>query len=173
MTAPTGLPRGRPPGTGNKMAAEVKELAQSFTKTAIRTAAARAGLIEVPLFNKNGTPKMVKALDKDGKPKLDKKGNPIMKQAEGFRPARSETVQFQYTQLVIERGVGKAPQPLANDIDNPLTDVKPAGQIVFTDFGTAEAEALRPKDSEGNVIQISPYFSNKDYKPEPPKSDAG
>lgn len=161
---------GRKPGSVNKVAQAVKDLAGNYSEAAIERAAEIAQLKTIKLFNRNGTPKMVKAFNADGSPKIDKKRQQVMVQAEGYMHAPI-TTQLAAAQFIVERAAGKPPQPLANDIDNPLTDVKPAGKITVA----REPAAPLPTATNDNEQppRISPYFNNKDFKPEEPTKKTG
>lgn len=156
MTKPTGNPRGRPQGSTNHWSKISRDLAATYLDSSIKQAAILAGVEKVELLHRRGklkgTPVMEQMFNDDGSPKLDKKRQPIFAPVMVFAPANSETVQLGAIQFLTERAAGKATQPLANDSENPLTDVKPNGKVIFgvmPGVDVPEGIVLGPPDKDG------------------------
>lgn len=158
-----GRGQGRKPGVMNEKtikkiqsfasnAAMARELAAPFLEGAIKTLAIQAGAMAVPLLvrsgPKKGQPKVEPLFNEDGSPKLDDAGNQIHGPVMVFMPAESEAARTSAATKLIELVAGKASQPLANDPDNPITDIKPSGKVIF---GWPEGYAP-PKDGKNRVL---------------------
>lgn len=122
---PTGRPRGRPPGAKNKTVRQDKLLAQALVEGAFDVIQELAGLKKVPVFDEvTGKPIMEQVFNDDGSPKLSDTGEPVFQPKMRKLPGSPvESVRLGAATTIIERAFGKPVQALANDEENPITQV--------------------------------------------------
>ncbi len=110
------------------------------------------GVLKVPLLiatgPKQGEPKQGPLYNDDGSPKLDDKGRHMHGTIMVKAPAASDSARVNALVKASEMVVGKPNQSLSNDPDNPITDIKPSGKVIF---GWPEGYAP-PNDGKNRVL---------------------
>lgn len=122
---------GRPPGSINLANRRLKELCQAVTEPAVEELTRISGLLREPILDGAGNPVLVPRLDADGNVMYLPDGKTPMMRAKMRRVggSASDMARISAISTLLDRGYGKAKQPLANDEDNPLTSVMPSGKI--------------------------------------------
>lgn len=122
---------GRPPGAINMANRRLKELCQAVTEPAIEELTRLSGVLREPILDSAGNPVLVPRLDADGNVMYLPDGKTPMMRAKMRRVAgsASDMARISAIGVLLDRGYGRPKQTLANDEDNPLTDVKPSGKI--------------------------------------------
>lgn len=172
MAGPTGLVGrggpgrggGRPVGSKNKHPNQMRELAQAEMGNAFTVIAQLAGIVAVVERTKAGYPKMVAQLDANNQPVLDDAGKAVMiPKTKRLPGARSESVRLAAAALIIERAVGKAPQPIEGTEDGPPIRLNGRVALVVVEPGQPlppiekfDDQVIEDEEEEGDIIDVTP-----------------